>query len=119
MLILETELCRRWRLGRLTRSAYRYARDLAALNRLQRSTDARDDVVPGALFAGRIFEIKTVDRAFRSAREIATTIVDHAFMHRRDREERSGHSHVVDCPARRSVVPFQINPGRFMARVRL
>ena len=35
---------------------------LTAIERLQRSADARDDVVPGALFARRVFEIKTVDR---------------------------------------------------------
>jgi hypothetical protein len=58
------------------------ARLLAAFEWLQGSTDASDDVIPGALFACGVLEIKTVDRVLRPARKIATTIVDHAFMHR-------------------------------------
>src|SRR5215510_1580141 len=53
---------------------------LTAFRRLQGSTHARDNIVPGELFARRVFEIKTVDRHFGSARKIATTIVDHALI---------------------------------------
>src|SRR5262249_29343179 len=92
---------------------------LTAFERLQGSTHARDNIVPGELFARRVFEIKTVDRLFGSVRKIATTIVDHALICGRDREEGLGHAHIVDGSARRSVVASEIGSRRFILRIRL
>jgi hypothetical protein len=89
---------------------------LPTFERRQRSTNARDDVIPSAFFLRWILEIKTVNSA---ARKVAAAVVDRAFFNSWDREESSGHAHIVQFYTPRSVITSKIGPRRFMAQIAL